>query len=168
MFPGKSYCPFNHPFALFIAINLKKLSNKQPVIWDCMTLTWLYFDALQWRHNERLGVSNHQPHDSLFNRLFRRRSEKTPKLRVTGLCGGKSPVTGEFPAQRASNAENVSIWWRHHCLWLCSRYGQMTAGSYCYIGPQGIVHGTTVINLIMLTRSLLNTDLNNTVHIAQW
>ena len=24
------------------------------------------------------------------------------------------PVTGEFPAQKASNAENVSIWWRHH------------------------------------------------------
>ena len=24
------------------------------------------------------------------------------------------PVTGEFPAQMASNAENVSIWWRHH------------------------------------------------------
>lgn len=24
------------------------------------------------------------------------------------------------------------------------RYGQMTAGSYCYIGPQGIVHGTVV------------------------
>ena len=22
--------------------------------------------------------------------------------------------TGEFPAQRANNAENVSIWWRHH------------------------------------------------------
>ena len=22
--------------------------------------------------------------------------------------------TGEFPAQMASNAENVSIWWRHH------------------------------------------------------
>ena len=44
----------------------------------------------------------------------RRRSKKTPKLRVTGLCEGNSPVTGEFPAQRASNAENVSIWWRHH------------------------------------------------------
>ena len=26
-------------------------------------------------------------------------------------------------------------------------YGQMTAGSYCYIGPQGIVHGTTVCNV---------------------
>ena len=27
---------------------------------------------------------------------------------------GNSPVTGEFPAQTASDAENVSIWWRHH------------------------------------------------------
>ena len=35
-------------------------------------------------------------------------------LRVTGLCVGNSPGTGEFPAQMASNAENVSIWWRHH------------------------------------------------------
>ena len=46
----------------------------------------------------------------------RRRSKKTSKLRVTGLCSGNSPVTGDFPAQRASNAENVSIWWRHHVL----------------------------------------------------
>ena len=34
--------------------------------------------------------------------------------RVTGLCEGNSPVTGEFPAQMATNAENVSTWWRHH------------------------------------------------------
>ena len=77
--------------------------------------------SLQWRHNERNGVSNHQPHDCLlnvgvsyhqlydclFNRLFRRRSKKTSKLRVTGGCDGNSPVTGEFTAQRASNAANV-------------------------------------------------------------
>ena len=44
----------------------------------------------------------------------RRRSKKTSKLCVTGLCAGDSPVTGEFPAQRASNAERVSIWCRHH------------------------------------------------------
>ena len=42
------------------------------------------------------------------------RWQKTSKLRVTGLCAGSSPGTGEFPVQRASNAENVSIWWRHH------------------------------------------------------
>ena len=70
--------------------------------------------TLQWRHNECDGVSNHQPHDCLFNRLFRHRSKKSSKLRVTGLCAGNSPVTGEFPAQMASNAENDSIWWRHH------------------------------------------------------
>ena len=69
---------------------------------------------MQWRHNGRDVVSNHQPDDCLLSRLFKRRSKKTSKLRVTGLCVGNSPVTGEFPAQRASNAENVSIWWRHH------------------------------------------------------
>ena len=71
-------------------------------------------NALQWRHNERDTVSNHQPHDYLLNRLFRRRSKKISKLRVIGPCVGNSPVTGEFPAQMASNAENVFIWWRHH------------------------------------------------------
>ena len=72
------------------------------------------FPTLRWRHNELDGVSDLQPHDCLLNLLFRRRSKKTSKLRVTGLCAGNSPWTGEFPAQNASNAENVSIWWRHH------------------------------------------------------
>ena len=70
--------------------------------------------VLRWRHNERYGVSYHRPYDRLLNRLFRRRSKKTSKLRVTGICEGRSPVIGAFPAQRASNAENVSIWWHHH------------------------------------------------------
>ena len=47
--------------------------------------------ALRWRHNDYDGVSNHQPHGCLLNRLFRRRSKKTSKLRVTGLCVGNSP-----------------------------------------------------------------------------
>ena len=69
---------------------------------------------LQWRHNGRDSISNHQPHDCLLNRLLRRRSRKTSKLRVTGLCVGNSPGTSEFPAQMASYGENVSIWWYHH------------------------------------------------------
>ena len=48
------------------------------------------------------------------SRLFRRRPKKTSKFRVNGLCEGNSPVTGGFPSQRASNAGNFSIWWRHH------------------------------------------------------
>ena len=43
-------------------------------------------------------------------------ADKKSKLRVTGLCAVNSPVTGEFPAQMASNAENVSIGWRHHIM----------------------------------------------------
>ena len=58
----------------------------------------LFGTALQWRHNERDGVPNHRRLDSLLNRLFRRRSKKTSKLRVTGLGEGNSPVTNEFPA----------------------------------------------------------------------
>ena len=47
---------------------------------------------------------------------FRNRSKKTSKRCATGLCARNSPVTGELPAQTASNAENVSIWWRHHAF----------------------------------------------------
>ena len=58
--------------------------------------------------------------DGLFNRLFRHRSKKASKLCVTGLCEGNPVVTGGFPSQRTSNAENVSICWRHldaiHCV----------------------------------------------------
>ena len=78
---------------------------------------WWAF-ALHWRHNGCDGVSHHQPYECLLPRLYRRKPKKTAKLRVTGLCAGNSPVTGEFPAQMASNAENVSIWWRHHGLWV--------------------------------------------------
>ena len=75
---------------------------------------WGRWDILQYRHNERDGVSNHQVHDYFLSRLFRHRWKKTSKLCVTGLCEGNSPVTGEFLGQRASSAENVSIWWRDH------------------------------------------------------
>ena len=70
--------------------------------------------SLQWRHNDRDGVSKHRRLHCLLNRFFRRSSKKSSKLRVTGLCEGSLPVTGEFPAQKNSNAENVSICWRQH------------------------------------------------------
>ena len=100
------------------------LNYSRPIIMcDMWSMEKFEFPGLEpsllLRHNGRDGVSNHQPHDCLLNLPFRRRSKKTPKLRVTGLCGGNSPETGEFPAQRASNAENVSIWWRHHVLHVC-------------------------------------------------
>ena len=64
--------------------------------------------SLQWRHDERYGVSNHLHLDRLLNRLFRQRSKKTSKHRVTGLlmgilrwpmdCPQEGPVTRKmFP-----------------------------------------------------------------------
>ena len=52
---------------------------------------FLHVLTLHWRHDDHDGVSNHQPHGCLLNRLFRSRSKKTSKLRVTGLCVGNSP-----------------------------------------------------------------------------
>ena len=59
--------------------------------------------SLLWRHNGRDGVSNHQPHNCLLNHLFRCRSKKTSKLRVTVLHAENSPVTGEFAARMEQN-----------------------------------------------------------------
>ena len=76
-----------------------------------MDIIWPHYDVIVMGRD---SVSNHQPDDYSLNRLFRRRSKKTSKLRITRLRAGNSPGTGELPAQMASNAENVSIWWRHH------------------------------------------------------
>ena len=54
------------------------------------------------------------------------RKHQTPRH---WLCEGNSPGTGEFPAQMASNAENVSIWWRHHEYKCCCN----TADIVCYV-----------------------------------
>ena len=78
--------------------------------------------ALQRCHNEHNGVSNHQRLDGLLNRLLRRISKKTSKLRVTGRCERNSPVTGEFHSQMASNPHNVSIWLRNHEAQLSTIY----------------------------------------------
>ena len=53
----------------------------------------VYLIPLQWCHNERDSVSNNRRLDCLFNRLFRCRLKKSPKLHVTGLCKGNPPVT---------------------------------------------------------------------------
>ena len=64
-----------------------------------------YNDVTKKRH----GVPNHQPYNCLLNRSFRCRSQKTSKHRVTCICVGNSPVTGEFPAQRSSKAVSFSF-----------------------------------------------------------
>ena len=92
----------------FLSIYVFEFKSQHPMAYHRKQIT------LQWCHNECNGVPHHQPHDCLLNRLFRRISKKTSTFCVTHLCAAISPFTGEFPAQMASYAENVSIWWRHH------------------------------------------------------
>ena len=93
-------------------------------------------ETLRWRHNGRDSISNHQSHYCLLNRLFRRRSKKTSKLPVTGLCVGNLPGTGEFPAQMASNAENVSTWWRHHDMFVWWLWRDMYGMIYIVVSAE--------------------------------
>ena len=55
----------------------------------------------------------------VYSIIYQTQMKKNIKaLRHWSLCG-EFTGTGEFPAQRASNAENVSIWWSHHALLPC-------------------------------------------------
>ena len=80
-------------------------------------------NTLQWRHNERDGVANHRLLDCLPNRLLKRRSMKTSKLRVTGLREGNPPVSGGFPSlskkrfQLMTSFSKAEIW--HRLSWCC-------------------------------------------------
>ena len=88
--------------------------------------------SLQWRHNECDVVSNHRRLDCLLSRLFRHRSKKTSKLRITGLCEGNPSVTGGFPLKGPlmlkmfpfydaimwCQAEMNKSWFLHHMMHL--------------------------------------------------
>ncbi len=52
------------------------------------------------------------------------------------------------------NYSKPDDWERDNALGV-SQYGQMTAGSYMYIGPQGIVHGTTITVLNAARKQLV-------------
>ena len=112
--------------------------------------------SLQWWHNGRNGVSNHQSLDYLLNRLYRRRSKKTSRLRVTGLWERNSPVTGESPAQRASNAENVFIWWRHHACANPSTCPGKVGNPFVSVQLTGSCCHSHTIHMMMLKRPLLH------------
>jgi hypothetical protein len=57
------------------------------------------------------------------------------------------------------NYSKPDDWERFNALGV-SQYGQMTAGSYMYIGPQGIVHGTT-ITVLNAARKVFGKDKNH-------
>ena len=80
------------------------------------------WSSLKWRHNERDGVSNHQPHDCLLIFLFKAQIKENTKAPCHCLLWGEFTGDRWIPPQKASNAEDVSIWWRHHDPWFSAGY----------------------------------------------
>ena len=87
-------------------------------------------ESLRWRHNGCDSLSNHHTQDCLLNRLFGRRSKKTSKLRVTGLCVGnsrepvnsphKGPVTRKmFPFDDVTWLRSPAMCFTSHCNRIC-------------------------------------------------
>ena len=84
-------------------------------VWWENCICW-HITTLLWRHNRHNGVSNHQPRDCLFKRLFRRRSKKTPK------APRHRPLCVEFTG--------VSIWWRQHDIAVFSQFSSKSFYSH--------------------------------------
>ena len=99
-------------------------------------LVWHQLRHLQYHYSDvimRVMASQITDVFIVCSTVYSGRSKKTSKLRVDGLYEGNSPVTGEFSAQRASNAENVSIWWRHHVLmWIDAIQYQVLPHQMCF------------------------------------
>ena len=87
-------------------------------LWVNLLHASIRISSLRWRHNDHDCVSNHQPYDCLLNRLFRRKSKKTSKLRVTGLCVGNSPGPVNSPhkgpvTRKMFPFDDVIMWYNH-------------------------------------------------------
>ena len=77
--------------------------------------------SLRWRHNGRDGVSNHQPHDFLLNRLFRRRSKKHQSFVSLAFVAGihRRPVNSphKWPVTRKIFPfHDVIMFCINHCI----------------------------------------------------
>ena len=90
------------------------------------TVNWIRQVSLQWRHNGRDSVSNHQPQECLLNRVFRRRSKKRSKLRVICLCEGNFPHKGPV-TQKMFPFDDVIV-----CTWRC-RHKEIHLSSFPHL-----------------------------------
>ena len=105
---SKIFRPSTPPWEI-ICVNPRFLGSISHVAYTShITLTSKW---LRWRLKSPVSRLFTQP----FIRAQIKENIKAP--RHWPLCG-EFTGTGEFPAQRASYAENVSIWWRHHESWV--------------------------------------------------
>ena len=106
--------------------------------------------TLRWRHNGCDGVSNQRPHDCLLNVYSAADQSKHHSSASLVFVRGILPGAGEFPAQMASHAENVSLRWRHHDVshvrgCLVTVLGKARAINYMATQPSSIIYFVFII-----------------------
>ena len=117
-FDIKYYQPVNYKRACCQLVIFYFCSGSKVISNLNVTSSVVQFFTVQWRHNERDGVFKHWCIYCSLNHLFRRRSQKTSKLRVNGLCEGNSPVTGEFPLKGPLTRKLLVNKYFHTWFWL--------------------------------------------------
>ena len=95
---------------------------------------------------------------------FRQKLNNSPNIKAPRHW----PLCGEFPAQMASNAENVSIWWRHHV----NHYLFLHCHLDVWPWKSETIRGTLTINLLMRVLNLIticpvNFGLSHSHHLYQ-
>ena len=95
------------------------------------------YNTLLWRHNGHNRVSNHQPYDNVLNRLFRRRSKKTSKFRVTDLCAGNSPWPVNSPHKWSVTRKMFPFDDVIMFTTLCPPWGKTVTAQYGPFCPRG-------------------------------
>ena len=95
-------------------------------VWDARDVTWWFLHTNSmashkvnmWHYSDAIMstmvsqiTGNSMVYSTISSGAEQRKHQSSALI---GLCAGNSPVTGEIPAQTASNAENVSIWWCDH------------------------------------------------------
>ena len=121
-----------------------------PFPYACPYSCAYHLSALQWCHNGRLNMASQITSLTIvYSTVYSGADQRKYQICVTGLWAGKSPVTGEFPSQRASNAENVSIWWRHHASVRTSGYHSV----YRSIGTSTHYHWSRFRDVVLPDRS---------------
>ena len=101
----------------FIWTNTGSFAIQVKIHWKLKQITITYIEENAFHYDDVItsAIASHITSLTIvYSIVYSDTDKKTSKLRVTGLCVGNSPGTGELPAQMASYAENVSIWWRHH------------------------------------------------------
>ena len=123
-------------------------SHKALAVGNLIPSAWSPLMTLQWRHNGRDSVSNHQPHDCLLNLLYRRRSKKTSILVI--LTRKMFPFDDVIMTNKDLQGSTLTV----VRLGIPSSFCCRTTWTYVYGCP--LVKLRKLINWILLDRTFIN------------